>query len=71
MNRPWYAYWAAHHTLDVMADDYARLIAKTTAQPAPVVTDLPSHFSDDHSTTARGITERFGIALDDLLSSKF
>jgi glycosyltransferase involved in cell wall biosynthesis len=69
--RAGYAYWAAHHTLDVMADDYARLIAKTAARPAPVVNDLPSHFSDDHSRTARAITERFGIALDDLLSFKF
>jgi len=69
--RAGYAYWAAHHTLDVMAGDYVRLIAKAAARPAPVVKDLPAHFTDDHSSTARTITERFGIAIGDVLSSKF
>jgi glycosyltransferase involved in cell wall biosynthesis len=66
--RAGHAYWSAHHTLDVMADDYRRLIA-AAARPAPVVTDLPSHFTDDHSRTARAITERLGISLDKVLSS--
>jgi hypothetical protein len=69
--RAGYAYWAAHHTLDVMAGDYARLIAAAATRPAPVVNDLPSHFTEDYSATARAITERFGISLDDVLSSQF
>ncbi len=36
--RAGHAYWSAHHTLDVMADDYQRLIARAAARPAPVVT---------------------------------
>ena len=56
------AYWAAHHTLDVMAADYQRLIAEAAARPAPLVTDLPPHFTDDHSKTARAITRAFGIS---------
>ena len=63
------AYWSAHHTLDVMTDDYQRLIATAAARPAPVVTDLPAHFADDHSQIARAITARLGISLDKVLSS--
>ena len=57
-----HAYWSAHHTLDVMAADYQRLIAAAAARPAPLVTDLPSHFTDDHSWIARSITRAFGVA---------
>jgi hypothetical protein len=60
--RAGHAYWSAHHTLDAMTDDYQRLIAKAAARPAPVVTDLPPHFTDDHSQLARSITRAFGIA---------
>jgi glycosyltransferase involved in cell wall biosynthesis len=78
-NEPWlreelgragHAYWSAHHTLDVMSGDYQRLMAQAVARPSPVVTGLPSHFTDDHSDTARAIAARFGIALDKVLSSK-
>lgn len=66
-----HAYWSAHHTLDVMSGDYHRLMAQAVARPAPVVADLPPHFTDDHSDTARAIAARFGIALDKVLSSHF
>jgi hypothetical protein len=54
-----------------MAADYTRLITKAAARPAPVVSDLPSHFTEDHSHTTRAITQRFGISFDDLLGSAF
>jgi glycosyltransferase involved in cell wall biosynthesis len=60
--RAGHAYWSAHHTLDAMTDDYQRLIANAAARPAPVVNDLPPHFTDDHSQLARSITRAFGIA---------
>jgi glycosyltransferase involved in cell wall biosynthesis len=60
--RAGHAYWSAHHTLAVMTDDYQRLIGAAAARPAPVVTDLPPHFTDDHSRTVREITRAFGIA---------
>jgi len=66
--RAGHAYWSAHHTLDVMTDDYERLIATAATRPAPVVTDLPSHFTADHSQIARAITDRLGISLDKVLS---
>ena len=61
LGRAGHAYWLAHHTLDVMAADYQRLIAQAVARPAPVVTDLPSHFTDDYSAKARAIMAAFGI----------
>jgi glycosyltransferase involved in cell wall biosynthesis len=67
LGRAGHAYWSTHHTLDVMAGDYQRLIAQAVARPVPIVTDLPWHFTDDYSDTARAIAERFGIALDDVL----
>jgi glycosyltransferase involved in cell wall biosynthesis len=59
--RAGYAYWSAHHTLEVMAADYQQLITEAAARPAPTVTDLPPHFTDDHSNTARAIVDRFAI----------
>ena len=67
--RAGHAYWSANHTPDVMARDYERLIALAAARPAPVAGDLPAHFSDDRSGTARAIADRFGIALDDVLGA--
>jgi glycosyltransferase involved in cell wall biosynthesis len=65
--RAGHAYWSANHTLDVMAGDYERLIARAVARPAPAAGDLPSHFTDDYSGTARAITTQFGLGLDDVL----
>ena len=62
-----HGYWSAHHTLEVMADDYLRLIAAAAARRAPAVTDLPAHFTDDHSALARRIAERFGVSFDAVL----
>ena len=59
--RAGHAYWSANHTPDVMARDYERLIAVAAARPAPVVSDLPAHCTNDRSGTARAIADRFGI----------
>ena len=67
LGRAGHAYWATHHTLDVMAADYERLITQAAASPAPSVADLPSHFTQDYSGLAREIAGRFGIALEDVL----
>jgi glycosyltransferase involved in cell wall biosynthesis len=62
--RAGHAYWAAHHTLDAMAADYQRVMAQAAARPAPIVTDLPSHFTEDHTELARRLAHQFGIELD-------
>jgi glycosyltransferase involved in cell wall biosynthesis len=70
LGRAGHAYWTAHHTLDAMADDYRRVIALAAKRPAPVITDLPPHFTEDYSATARAITARFDIAFDSLFPSR-
>src|SRR3954468_11675030 len=65
--RAGHAYWSANHTVEAMAADYLRLIELAAARPAPDAGELPPHFGDDHSALARGITARFGIAVDEVL----
>jgi glycosyltransferase involved in cell wall biosynthesis len=59
-----HSYWAAGHTLEAMAEDYERLLAAAAARSAPEPTDLPRHFTDDHSEPAREMARRFGVSLD-------
>ncbi len=63
------AYWAAHHTMTAMASDYRRTIDNALSRPAPVVRDLPAHFSEDCAEPARELARRFGVSLDILPSS--
>jgi glycosyltransferase involved in cell wall biosynthesis len=64
IGRAGHAYWAEHHTLDVMAADYRRIIAQAAARPMPAATDLPSHFLEDYSGLARGIMKQFEVKSD-------
>jgi glycosyltransferase involved in cell wall biosynthesis len=62
--RAGHAYWTAGHTLPLMADDYRRVMRDAAARPAPVVSDLPAHLTDDHSARAGAIAREFGVHLD-------
>jgi glycosyltransferase involved in cell wall biosynthesis len=62
--RAGYAYWATHHTMDIMADDYRRVIRQAAAQPLPAPADLPSHLTDDYTEPARAIVRQFGLSVD-------
>jgi len=62
--RAGHAHWAAYHTLGAMAADYQRVMAQAAARPAPIVSDLPSHFTEDHTEWARRLARQFGIELD-------
>jgi len=70
LGRTGHAYWAAGHTLQAMAEDYERLLVAAAARTAPEPTDLPSHFTNDHSAAARDITARFGVDVDILRAAK-
>ena len=61
--RAGHAWWAAHHTMTMMADDYRRVIEKAVAAPTPARRDLPSHVLDDHTAFAGSILGRYGAAL--------
>ena len=62
--RAGHAWWAAHHTMELMAEDYARVLDRTAAAPAPTPVDLPQHFRDDYSALARTIADRYGVSVD-------
>lgn len=62
--RAGHAYWAREHTLDLMVDDYRRILAEAARRDAPRPDDLPVHFTDDGSGLARRIAGEFGIELD-------
>jgi glycosyltransferase involved in cell wall biosynthesis len=64
LGRAGHAFWSANHTLEVMAGDYQRLIAHVARRPAPLVTDLPAHFTEDCTGTARTIARQFGVDVD-------
>ena len=68
--RAGHAYWSANHTPEVMTHDYERLIALAASRPAPVINDLPAHFTHDHSEMARAIANRFGVAFDEVLGAR-
>jgi glycosyltransferase involved in cell wall biosynthesis len=59
LSRAGHAYWSERHTLEVMAGDYERLLTVAAARTAPIVNDLPAHFTDDHSALARRIVREF------------
>jgi glycosyltransferase involved in cell wall biosynthesis len=66
--RAGHAYWQSNHTMAATADDYRAIIREAVTRPAPTISDLPPHFTDDYSSHAREIVSQFGIALEDLWS---
>jgi glycosyltransferase involved in cell wall biosynthesis len=62
--RAGHAYWLLEHTLELMAQDYRRVMAEAVARPAPVVGDLPSHFTDDHTSLVRQLSDEMGVRLN-------
>jgi glycosyltransferase involved in cell wall biosynthesis len=62
--RAGHAYWSENHTGEAAANDYRRIIKDAATRPAPIVTDLPPHFTEDYSSRARTITEHCGVLTD-------
>ena len=54
-------YWKAEHLVGMMADDYRRVIALAAARPAPDVTGLPAHLTNDYSARAKDIARELGV----------
>jgi glycosyltransferase involved in cell wall biosynthesis len=57
-----YQYWAAHHTIEVAAAGYRRVIQEAAGRIAPAVADLPRHFTRDYSELASRIAGKYGVA---------
>lgn len=66
--RAGHAYWSANHTLDVMAADYQRVIREAASRGAPIVGDLPAHFTNSYAEPARQIARQFSVDVDILES---
>ena len=60
------AWWRAHHRIDLMAEDYERLLAMATARPAPA---LPGELLPDNSEHARELLAPFDVHLQDVFGS--
>jgi len=58
-----HAYWAQEHTLELMADDYRRVIAQAALLPAPAIAGLPAHLTNDYSARAASIARDIGVEL--------
>jgi glycosyltransferase involved in cell wall biosynthesis len=59
-------YWAQHHTLEHMADDYQRAIDEAIGRPAPDRAHLPAHLLPDGTGRAKAILGEFGLSLETL-----
>lgn len=56
-------YWSANHSLDGMADDYRRLIARAAAAPAPAPVALPDHLLETGDGTLRAVMQAVGVGV--------
>jgi glycosyltransferase involved in cell wall biosynthesis len=61
------AYWATHHTLEMMAGDYRRLLDAAARRPIGAAIDLPPHFLEDYSGGPSAILQRFDLQLETML----
>jgi glycosyltransferase involved in cell wall biosynthesis len=59
-----YDWWQRQHTIELMANDYRRVIHAAIDRPAPVPTSLPAHITHDYAETARRTADRFGVEID-------
>jgi hypothetical protein len=54
-------HWQANHRLELMADDYRRVIAQAAGVPPRPNTDLPVHLTEDYSVLATSIARDIGV----------
>ena len=62
MGRAARQFWEANHRVELMADDYRRLVAQAAALPAPSPAGLPAHLTDDYGSLAEMIASECGVA---------
>jgi glycosyltransferase involved in cell wall biosynthesis len=58
------AHWEQSHTLERMAEDYDRVIARALARPAVRARGIPAHLEADGTGLARQLLDRVGVAVD-------
>jgi glycosyltransferase involved in cell wall biosynthesis len=55
-------WWRREHSVEVMVDDYERVMREAIARPAPEV-DLPAHMRNPGDRKVRALVGPFGVAL--------
>lgn len=60
LGREGQAWWAREHSVEVMADDYERVMKDAAARPDPEVA-LPAHMRDAADSTLAALLEPFGV----------
>ena len=60
LGRAGQAWWTREHSIDVMTDDYERLMKDAAARPDPLVT-LPAHMRDDGGRNTDALLAPFGL----------
>jgi hypothetical protein len=56
-----HTYWSREHTMELMAEDYRRVMRDAATLAVPRVEGLPSHFTADYSWLVRRISEEVGV----------
>jgi glycosyltransferase involved in cell wall biosynthesis len=56
-------YWRTRHRVELMADDYRRLIPEAAVMPAPSQAGLPAHLTNDYGALAASIASEIGVTL--------
>jgi glycosyltransferase involved in cell wall biosynthesis len=64
LSRSGRAYWSREHGIELMAEDYRRIMRDAAALVAPRPEGLPSHFTADHSSLALGIAGQMGVEIE-------
>jgi glycosyltransferase involved in cell wall biosynthesis len=62
------AYWEVEHTVDRMADDYERVLARARTLPAPAP-GRPPHMAPDAWAHAKAVAASFGPDITDAVSA--
>jgi len=58
-------YWAAHATMNLMAQDYDAALVRVAGLPDPArPSGWPAHLSDDGTSTLRRIVTEMGVTFD-------
>jgi len=61
LSRAGHELWSREHSIELMAEDYGRVMRDAATLPAPRVEGLPSHFTADYSWLLRRISEEAGV----------
>ncbi len=57
-------FWQQAHTLEAMAADYRRILARALEQPLSAAVQRPAHLTADGTERVRQVADEFGVTVD-------